>query len=213
VLEAFRERFGHVILERYGMSETLMNISNPYDGERRAGSVGVPLPNVTVRVVDDRGGPVGDGVVGQLEVQGPNVFRRYWANAGATAQAFRDGWFRTGDLAERSADGYYTLRGRASDLIISGGFNVYPREIEELLLEIPGVREAAVVGVADATRGEVPVAYVVASGAVTDEELRSACMAHLASFKLPRAFVRVDALPRTALGKVQKHLLPPWNAS
>jgi malonyl-CoA/methylmalonyl-CoA synthetase len=213
VLETFRERFGHVILERYGMSETLMNISNPYDGERRAGSVGVPLPNVTVRVVDDRGGPVGDGVVGQLEVQGPNVFRRYWANPGATVRAFRDGWFRTGDLAERSADGYYTLRGRASDLIISGGFNVYPREVEELLLEIPGVREAAVVGVPDATRGEVPVAYVVASGAVTDEELRSVCMAHLASFKLPRAFVRVDALPRTALGKVQKHLLPPWNAS
>lgn len=213
VHEAFRARYGHTILERYGMSETLMNLGNPYDGERRAGSVGLPFRGVTARVVDDSGAAVADGSVGQLEVRGPNVFREYWRNPDATAQAFRDGWFRTGDLAVRAADGYFTLRGRAGDLIISGGFNIYPREVEEVLLEQPGVREAVVVGVADAMRGEVPVAYVVVEETtVTDEALRAACSQALASFKVPRAFVHIDALPRTALGKVQKHLLPTWPA-
>ena len=211
LLEAFRAKFGHVILERYGMSETLMNIGNPYDGERRPGSVGLPFPGVEARVVDDAGAVVGDGTVGQLEVRGPNVFSGYWRNPDATARAFHDGWFRTGDVAERAPDGYFTLRGRSSDLIISGGFNIYPREIEELLLEMPGVREAAVVGAPDPRRGEVPVAYVVADASTTDDALRDACAGHLASFKVPRAVVRVDALPRTALGKVQKHLLPPWS--
>jgi malonyl-CoA/methylmalonyl-CoA synthetase len=210
VLEAFRARFGHTILERYGMSETLMITGNPYGGERRAGTVGVPFPGVAVRIVDESGNPVADGTVGQLEVRGPNVCASYWANEAATAAAFRDGWFRTGDLAERSADGYYTLRGRGTDLIISGGFNIYPREIEELLLEQPGVREVAVASVPDARRGEVPVAYVVSDATVDDEALRDVCLRSLASFKVPRAFVRVEALPRTALGKVQKHLLPPW---
>lgn len=205
---AFRERFGHAILERYGMSETLMNTGNPYDGERRPGSVGMPFPNVDVRIVDAEGRVVDAGVTGALEVRGPNVFREYWRNPEATRAAFRDGWFRTGDMAERSADGYYTLRGRATDLIISGGFNVYPREVEEVLLAVPGVREAVVIGVADARRGEVPVAYAVADATVTDAALREACVSAIASFKVPRAFVRVDALPRTALGKVQRHLLP-----
>jgi malonyl-CoA/methylmalonyl-CoA synthetase len=208
VLEEFRERFGHTILERYGMSETLMNIGNPYDGERRAGSVGVPFPGVEVRIVDSDGTRVTDGEVGQLQVRGPNVFREYWRNPEATRAAFVDGWFRTGDLAERSPDGYYTLRGRSGDLIISGGFNIYPREIEEVLLECPGVREAAVVGVADAARGEVPVAYVVSEGTIDDAELAAICERQLASFKRPRAFIRVEALPRNALGKVQRHLLP-----
>ncbi len=213
VHEAFRARFGHTILERYGMSETLMTLGNPYDGERRAGTVGVPFRDVRARVVDAAGHPVPDGTVGELEVRGPNVFAGYWRNAKATAAAFRDGWFRTGDLAERSADGYYTLRGRASDLIISGGFNIYPREIEDVLLEVPGVREVVVAGVPDARRGEVPVAYVVAEAEVTNEALRAACAASVASFKVPRGFMRVAALPRTALGKVQKHLLPPWSAT
>jgi len=208
VLEEFRERFGHTILERYGMSETLMNIGNPYDGERRAGSVGVPFPGVAARIVNPDGTDVTDGEVGQLQVRGPNVFREYWRNPEATRAAFVDGWFRTGDLAERSPDGYYTLRGRSGDLIISGGFNIYPREIEEVLLECPGVREAAVVGVADAARGEVPVAYVVSEGTIDDTELAAICERQLASFKRPRAFIRVDALPRNALGKVQRHLLP-----
>jgi len=151
--------------------------------------------------------------VAQLEVRGPNVFGGYWRNPEATAKAFRDGWFRTGDMAERSSDGYYTLRGRASDLIISGGFNLYPREIEELLLDAAGVYEVAVVGTSDARRGEVPIAYIVAESSVSDESLRALCAANLASFKTPRAFIRVASLPRTALGKVQRHLLPPWEAS
>jgi malonyl-CoA/methylmalonyl-CoA synthetase len=209
VFEAFRERFGHAILERYGMSETLMLISNPYAGERRPGTVGFPLPGVSVRIVDAQDQPVPDGQVGQALVRGPNVFQGYWRQPEATTAAFTDGWFRTGDMAHRSSDGYITLCGRASDLIISGGFNIYPREIEEFLQEQPGVREAAVVGVPDERRGEVPVAYLVAGPDGCDEEaIRTACGKAFASFKQPRAFLRVDALPRNALGKVQKHLLP-----
>ena len=189
VFEKFRERFGHTILERYGMTETFMTLSNPYDGERRAGTVGFPLPNVSARIVD-----------GELQVKSPTVFAGYWRHA-----PFNGGWFKTGDLASISEDGYYTLLGRKSDLIISGGFNIYPREIEELLLEQKGVREAAVIGVADKIRGEVPVAYIV--GDASDEDLDRICRAQLASFKVPRRFIRVDASPRTALGKVQKHLL------
>ena len=131
----------------------------------------------------------------------------YWRREDATQAAFRDGYFRTGDLASRSADGYYTLLGRRSDLIISGGFNIYPREIEEFLQELEGVAEAAVVGVPDRVRGEVPVAYVVARGEFRAAELEERCRASLASFKVPRRFVSVEKLPRTALGKVQKHLL------
>lgn len=213
VLEDFRARFGHTILERYGMSETLMNLTNPYVGERRAGSVGLPMPGVSVRNLDPEGKDVADGEVGELYLRGANLFAGYWRREEATAAAHRDGWFRTGDIAVRSADGYYTLQGRRSDLIISGGFNIYPREIEEFLAEQPGVKEVAVAAVADARRGEVPVAYVVADGAFDAGELEKACRAHLASFKIPRAFVAVDALPRTALGKIQKHLLPKWESS
>ena len=210
VLDEFRTRFGHTILERYGMSETLMNLSNPYAGERRAGSVGMPLPGLSTRIIRPDGTEAATGEVGELLVRGPNVFSGYWRQPEATAAAFVDGWFRTGDLAERSEDGYYSLRGRRTDLIISGGFNIYPREIEELLLEVPGVREAVVVGVADARRGELPVAYLVTDQPIDPPALEDRCRRALASFKVPRAFVRVDALPRTALGKVQKHLLPPW---
>ena len=211
VLEAFAQRFGHVILERYGMSEALMIMSNPYAGERRAGTVGTPLPGVSVRIADERDAEVADGEVGEVQIRGPALFRGYWRNDAATAAAFSpDKYFRTGDLAIREANGYYTLRGRRGDLIISGGFNIYPREIEELLLEDARVREAAVVGVADAARGEIPIAYIVADESVDAAELTERCRAQLASFKTPRAFVRVDALPRTALGKVQKHLLPKW---
>lgn len=210
VLEAFRNLYGHTILERYGMSETLMNISNPYVGERRPGSVGIPLPGVSVRNLDPDGNPVKDGETGELYVRGSNVFAGYWRRPEATGAAFRDGWFRTGDLAVREADGYYTLQGRASELILSGGFNIYPREIEEFLVEQSGVAEAAVAGVPDALRGEVPVAWVVARGEVDRDALESACRRNLASFKIPRAFVVVEKLPRNALGKVQKHLLPEW---
>jgi malonyl-CoA/methylmalonyl-CoA synthetase len=210
VLEDFRRLYGHTILERYGMSETLMNISNPYIGERRPGSVGLPLPGVSVRNLDPDGNSVPDGETGELYLRGSNVISEYWRRPDATAAAFRDGWFRTGDLAVRAPDGYYTLQGRRSDLIISGGFNIYPREIEEFLMELPGVAEVAVAGVADDLRGEVPVAYVVSRGDLDTAVLESACRAHLASFKVPRAFISVDKLPRTALGKIQKHLLPAW---
>lgn len=187
-----------------------MIMSNPYEGERRAGSVGPPLPGVSARIVDERGYVLGDDEVGEVEIRSPHLIREYWNRPDATAAAFRDGWFRTGDLGVRSSDGYYTLRGRRGDLIISGGFNIYPREIEELLLEDARVREAAVVGVPDELRGEVPIAYIVADDAVDVAEIEAICRKQLASFKIPRAFVRIDTLPRTALGKVQKHLLPKW---
>ena len=205
VFEAFRAKFGHAILERYGMTETLMTIGNPYDGERRPGTVGRPLPGVDVRIVGPDGRDVAEGATGQLLVRGPAVFEGYWRQPEATAAAFADGWFRTGDLGARSADGTVTLRGRASELIISGGFNVYPREIEDVLLEQPGVREAAVVGARDERRGERPVAFF--AGDADEATLDSACRRQLATFKVPTAFLRVEALPRNALGKVQKHLL------
>jgi malonyl-CoA/methylmalonyl-CoA synthetase len=197
VLEAFRMRFGHTILERYGMSENLMDISNPYAGERRPGSVGLPLPGVSVRLVD-----------GEIQLKGPNVFAGYWRREDATRGSFSsDGWFKTGDLADVSPDGYYTLRGRKSDLIISGGFNIYPREIEEFLQEQPEIAEAAVCGRPDPVRGEVPVAFVVLRSAVDAADLEARCRAQLASFKIPRAFHAVEKLPRNAMGKVQKNLL------
>jgi malonyl-CoA/methylmalonyl-CoA synthetase len=214
ILEEFRTLFGHTILERYGMTETLMNISNPYDGERRPGSVGLPLPGVTVKIVGADGKEAADGETGELYLKGPNVFAGYWKREDATQAAFVDGWFRTGDIGSRSADGYYTLSGRKSDLIISGGFNIYPREIEEFLMEQPGVAEAAVVGEPDRVRGEVPVAYIVWSDSAADPasavvDVEARCRAALASFKIPRRFEAIDKLPRNALGKVQKHLLCP----
>jgi malonyl-CoA/methylmalonyl-CoA synthetase len=209
VLEDFRERFGHTILERYGMTETLMNISNPYSGERRAGSVRLPLPGVSVQIRDpESGNLVGNGEAGELYLRGPNVSPGYWRREDATKAAFTGGYFRTGDIGFRADDGYYTLIGRRSDLIISGGFNIYPREIEEFLMEQEEVSEASVVGVPDKVRGEVPVAYVVAREGFDPAALEERCRAVFASFKIPRAFLRVDHLPRTALGKVQKHLLP-----
>jgi malonyl-CoA/methylmalonyl-CoA synthetase len=198
VLEEFRGLFGHTILERYGMTETLMNISNPYVGERRPGSVGFPLPGVSVRI---------DQSTGELHLKGSNVFSGYWKKPEATAAAFVDGWFKTGDIAERSADGYYTLCGRRSDLIISGGFNIYPREIEEFLMEQPEIAEAAVVGEKHAVRGEIPVAYLVVRGALDVSAIEGRCRDKLASFKVPKRFEVVEKLPRNALGKVQKHLL------
>lgn len=210
VLARFHALYGQTILERYGMTETLMNVGNPYAGERRPGTVGLPLAHVAVRICDEAGAPVPDGTAGELWVRGPNVCAGYWRRPDATAAAWRDGWFRTGDIGVRAVDGYITLQGRRSDLIISGGFNIYPREIEEVLLEQPGIREAAVVGAPDPVRGEVPVAYVVAESSLDEQALRERIATQLASFKLPRAWIRVAALPRTALGKVQKHLLPRW---
>jgi malonyl-CoA/methylmalonyl-CoA synthetase len=190
------------------MSETLMLTSNLLDGQRLAGTVGYPLPGVSLTIREPHGQPVAAGSTGEVWVKGPTVFSGYWRNPEATAAAFRDGWFATGDLGSLDEQGCLTLRGRATELIISGGFNIYPREIEELLLEQPGVREAAVIGAPDERRGEVPVAYVVVDSTVDVEGLRERCARSLASFKAPRAIVRVDALPRNAMGKLQKHLLP-----
>ena len=208
IFEEFRALFGHTILERYGMSESIMNISNPYIGERRPGSVGFPLPGVSVQLLDPDGRPVADGETGEVFLKGPNVFPGYWRRDDATRAAFYNGYFRTGDLATRSSDGYYTLCGRKSDLIISGGFNIYPREIEEFLEEQDGVAEAAVAAAPDRVRGEVPVAYIVTTRPVAPADLEACCREKLASFKIPRQFILVDKLPRNALGKVQKHLLP-----
>jgi malonyl-CoA/methylmalonyl-CoA synthetase len=207
ILDQFEKLFGHRILERYGMSETLMNVSNPYIGERRAGTVGLPLPGVSVRLLDANGNAVQDGETGEVYLRGPNVFKGYWRRDDVTQSAFIDGFFRTGDLATRSADAYYTLCGRKSDLIISGGFNIYPREIEEFLEEQPEIAEAAVVGVSDPIRGEVPVAYVVLRQNFDSAQIEARCRSELASFKVPRKLIVVDALPRNALGKIQKHLL------
>ncbi len=201
-LERFRSLYGQTILERYGMTEALGVISNPFTGERRAGTVGQPLPGVSVRLSEENRG--------EVLVKAPTVFAGYWRNEDATRAAFTpDGYFRTGDLAERDSDGYYTLQGRTSDLIVSGGFNIYPKEIENLLKEQTGVAEAVVVGEPDSIRGERPVAYlVVAAGAKLDEDkLRRVCRENLASYKTPRQFRFVDELPRNALGKVQRYRL------
>ncbi|SLN69806.1 Long-chain-fatty-acid--CoA ligase [Roseivivax jejudonensis] len=207
----FEDRTGHRILERYGMTETNMNTSNPYDGERRAGTVGLPLPGVEVRVRDaETGEPVPDGEIGVLEVRGPNVFTGYWQMPEKTAEELRpDGFFITGDLAQIGADGYVTIVGREKDLIISGGYNVYPREVEDVLDGHPGILESAVIGVPDADFGETPLAVLVAEdGAAPDlDALRSAVAAELARYKHPSRYEIVDALPRNTMGKVQKTAL------
>ena len=205
--EAFRDRTGHAILERYGMTETTMLTSNPLDGPRRPGTVGPPLPGVDVRVVDDDGAPVASGTVGGVEVRGPNVFDGYWGQPRRPADLFTaDGFLRTGDLGCIEPDGYLRLVGRSKDLIITGGLNVYPIEVETVLDALPGVLESAVVGVPDADLGERVVAVVTAEpGAVVDEEaLRRAARTRLAGYKVPKAVHQVDALPRNAMGKVQK---------
>ena len=207
VLDAFREKYGHVILERYGMTETLMNISNPYVGERRPGTVGFSLPGTSVKIITPEGKEAGIDEEGEIQIKGPNVFSQYWNRPDATNASFENGYFKTGDMAVVSEDGYYTLRGRKSELIISGGFNIYPREIEEFLMEQDEVKEAAVIGIPDPVRGELPVAFVVVDGQLDEKALEDKCKKALASFKVPRKFIAIDVLPRTALGKVQKHVL------
>ena len=211
--EAFRERTGHTILERYGMSETVMLTSNPYDradGERRGGTVGFPLPGVGVRVVDGDGAVLPQGTVGAIEVRGPNVFAGYWRMPEKTRAEFSaDGWFRTGDVGVIDDLGYVSIVGRSKDLIISGGYNVYPAEIEGVCNELPGVAETAVVGVPHADFGEAVVAVVVprAGATVDPDALTSALKAKIANFKVPKAVFVVAELPRNAMGKVQKNLL------
>jgi malonyl-CoA/methylmalonyl-CoA synthetase len=196
---ALAERAGQRVLERYGMTETLMNVSNPYEGERRPGSVGLPLPGVELRLSEQDG---------EILLRGPNVFGGYWERPQATAESFADGWFRTGDLGELDPDGYVRILGRSKELIITGGLNVYPREVEDVLLDHPLVAEVAVVGTPSDEWGEMVTAFVVAAGEQPDQrELLAFAADRLAPFKRPRAVQFVDALPRNALGKVLKHEL------
>jgi malonyl-CoA/methylmalonyl-CoA synthetase len=220
VHDAFQSATGLTVLERYGMTETVMLVSNPYDGERRPGSVGFALPGVEVRFARDDGAFVDaaaaaiDGATGEIMVRGPNVFSGYWERPASNVSAFRDGWFRTGDLATVSPDGYITIVGRAKELIISGGFNVYPREVEEVLVLHPAVADAAVMGTPSIEWGEEVTAFLVVRAghpAPDRDAVREFCHDRLARYKLPRRVVIVDALPRNALGKVVKHELrvPP----
>jgi malonyl-CoA/methylmalonyl-CoA synthetase len=210
---AFRERSGHTILERYGMSETVMLTSNPYraeDGERRGGTVGFALPGVQLRVRGESGRPCATGEIGGIEVKGPNVFPGYWRMPEKTQEEFTpDGWFRTGDVGKIDDQRYVTIVGRSKDLIISGGYNVYPAEVEGFINEMPGVAESAVVGVPHRDFGEAVVAVVVAQpGAALDgAALVSALKVQIANFKVPKRVFVVGELPRNAMGKVQKNLL------
>jgi malonyl-CoA/methylmalonyl-CoA synthetase len=204
--EMFHARTGHRILERYGMTETNMNTSNPYIGERRAGTVGFPLPGIGLRIMAD-GAEVAQGEVGGLEVRGPNVFKGYWQMPEKTAEELRpDGWFLTGDLGRIDADGYVHIVGRAKDLVISGGFNIYPIEIEMLLDEAPGVLESAVVGLPHPDFGEAVFAVLVPQKRIEldPKAVLATLQSRLARFKLPKAAVVLQALPRNAMGKVQK---------
>jgi malonyl-CoA/methylmalonyl-CoA synthetase len=206
----FRARAGHAILERYGMTETGMNTSNPYDGERRAGTVGFPLPGVEVRVTDADDRPLPDGEIGGIQVRGPNVMSGYWKLPERRHEDFApDGFFRTGDLGRFDTDGYLAIVGRAKDLVISGGYNVYPKEIEMLLDELPGVAESAAFGVPHPDFGEaVTVAIVPKPGAqLSEQDIIAHVKARLANYKVPKRVVFVPQLPRNAMGKVLKNEL------
>jgi malonyl-CoA/methylmalonyl-CoA synthetase len=216
LVETFQQwvqRTGHTILERYGMSETVMLSSNPYHpqhGERRGGTVGFPLPGVGLRVRDDKGNPLPSGEIGNIEVKGPNVFKGYWRMPEKTAEEFTtDLWFKTGDVGKVGSDGYVSIVGRSKDLIISGGYNVYPAEIEDHINRMPGVDESGVIGVRHPDFGEAVVAVVVPK---TGERIEGPAVAAelkatIANFKVPKAVFVVDDLPRNAMGKVQKNLL------
>ncbi len=215
---AWQERTGHTILERYGMSETAMLTSNPYQAdarydnqsERRGGTVGFPLPGVELRVRDDGGKTLAVDEIGGIEVRGPNVFKAYWRMPEKTQEEFTpDGFFKTGDVGKRDARGYVTIVGRSKDLIISGGYNVYPAEIEGYINDLPGVAESALVGVPHPDFGEVGVAIVVAKPGATlsPQGVIASLKAQLANFKIPKRCYVVSELPRNTMGKVQKNLL------
>jgi malonyl-CoA/methylmalonyl-CoA synthetase len=206
----WQARTGHRVLERYGMTETNMNTSNPYDGDRRAGTVGTALPGIEVRVCDAEGRALPRGEVGVIEVRGPNVFRGYWQMPDKTREELRDsGFFITGDLGVMGPDGYLTIVGRAKDLVISGGFNVYPKEVEEALDALPGILESAVIGVPHPDFGEAVVAVIVPRPGTTPDPatIRAALGERLAKFKQPKHIEIRAELPRNTMGKVQKNVL------
>lgn len=207
----FEEQTGHRILERYGMTETGMNTSNPYGSERRAGTVGFPLPGVTLRITNpETEEEMPDGQIGMIEVRGPNVFKGYWQMPDKTREELREnGFFITGDLGRRDADGYIHIVGRSKDLIISGGYNVYPKEVEQVIDDVAWVKESAVIGVPHPDFGEGVVAVLVANtGASVDlAALNQMAGDRLARFKQPKDVIVVDELPRNTMGKVQKNML------
>jgi len=207
----WQARTGHAILERYGMTETNMNTSNPYDGARVAGTVGLPLPGTEVIVTDpETGAALPAEEIGMIEVRGANVFKGYWRMPEKTAAELRaNGFFITGDLGRIDADGYVHIVGRGKDLIITGGYNVYPKEVEAEIDEIPGVLESAVIGIAHRDFGEAVTAIVVPTGApaLTEAAIIAAIETRLARFKLPKRVIFVPELPRNTMGKVQKNLL------
>ena len=209
--EEFRERTGHTILERYGMTECGMSTSNPLDAERRAGTVGLPLPGVDLRVAGDDGAPAGPGEVGEIEFKGPNVFTGYWRMPEKTAEEFTaDGYFRSGDLGRASEDGYVAIVGRGKDLVISGGFNVYPKEVELLIDKLGAVVESAVIGLPHPDFGEQVTAVVVREPGAdrpSGQSVIDALKQDLAGYKVPKEVFFVDELPRNAMGKVQKSVL------
>jgi malonyl-CoA/methylmalonyl-CoA synthetase len=214
----FSRRTGHEILERYGMTETLMNTSNPYEGARLPGAVGPPLPGVAVRVINSESGAIETApeVIGTLEIKGPNVFAGYWRDEEKTRNEFTaDGWFKTGDLGKVDGNGYVHIVGRMKDLVISGGYNVYPKEVETELDAIPGVAESAVFGVPHPDFGEgVTAAVVLQSGAqLSEADILDSVRSRLARYKLPKRILLVDALPRNTMGKVQKNVLRATNTS
>ncbi len=200
---------GHIILERYGMTETNMNTSNPYHQERRAGTVGLPLPDVEIRIVDQQSGVLkACNETGMIEVKGPNVFKEYWKMPEKTAAEFtEDGFFITGDLGIQSSDGYITIVGREKDLIISGGLNIYPKDVEQVINDCDSVNESAVIGIADADFGETVIAVIVCHGVVDEQDINNSIRKYLASYKRPKQIYFVDELPRNTMGKVQKNLL------
>jgi malonyl-CoA/methylmalonyl-CoA synthetase len=206
----FYQKTGHTILERYGMTETNMNTSNPYEGERKPGSVGLPLPNVQIRITKGHSKTqLPKKEVGMIQVKGPNVFSSYWNNDQANQESFTDdGFFITGDLGYVDQDGYVHISGREKDLIISGGFNIYPKEIEDLINNHPDIKESAVVGVKDDDLGEVPVAVIVVDMEFKNQvltDLENVFKRNLAKFKVPREIIILDELPRNAMGKIQKN--------
>jgi malonyl-CoA/methylmalonyl-CoA synthetase len=208
--KTFAERTGHTILERYGMSETTMLVSNPYDGERVGGTVGLPLPGVSVRVVKSDGTPCAVDEIGDIQVKGPNVFKGYWRMPEKTSEEFTaDGYFKTGDVGRFDARGYLSIVGRSKDLIISGGYNVYPKEIESFIDEMDDVVESAVIGLPHPDFGEAVTAVVVTKTDTALDEARiiNHLKSRIANFKVPKRVFFVHDLPRNTMGKVQKNVL------
>ncbi|MBI2656200.1 AMP-binding protein, partial [Candidatus Woesearchaeota archaeon] len=205
----FKKTFGHEILERAGMSESMMNFSNPYDGERVPGSVGPCLPGVKVRITDKHFNDVPVSTEGEILIKGPNVFSGYWNKPHYNREVFKDGWFVTGDVGKIDEKGYVYIIGRSKDVIISGGINIYPREIEDVIESMPQVKECAVVGVPDKEFGESVKAYVVLNqnAKSTEDEVIAYCREKLASFKKPKFVEFLEALPKNSMGKILKEEL------